>query len=286
MTASAALVGALGSPSSLAAGTNRTRKVWVISDLHCGLVEGGKDGVEWFAAACDDMRRNHPDIAWAITLGDISHDADEQEIRNYLQTRGSSGIPTWHEIAGNHEYHKGRADHYTKLVRSTDPYAVIDGNLAWFFLSDEKAGVPGELSPQSCDWLERELANHKGKNLIVCSHQGVKDTTSGTQKPDRQLHPTDRIADLIARHGIALWMSGHDHHSPYTPKHIARVGNTTYINVASLSHAYKTGSSESFLLEFTSGTTQVLARRRRHDTGSFVPEFEVTIPLKHPVELG
>lgn len=286
MSAGAAALGALGTQTSSAQTPAKHRKVWVLSDLHSGLVEGGKDGSEWFAAACEDMRAEHADIAYAMTLGDISHGGNEQQLRNYLTTRDASGIPTWYEVAGNHEYHDGTADIYEKLVRSTDPYSVVDGNLAWIFLSDEKAGVAGDLTPESCDWLEAELAKHKARNIIVCSHQGVKDTTVKTDKSDRHLHPADRIAALIAKSGIALWMSGHEHHTPYTAQHIARVGETTYINVASMSHAYKTESSQSFLLEFEPGAKQIIARRRTHDTKEFNPEYEVRVPLLHPIELG
>ena len=286
MTAGAAAMSALGAQASAAETAPKPRKVWVLSDLHAGLVEGGKDGAEWFTLACKDMREEHADIAYAMTLGDISHGGSEQQLRNYLATRVASGIPTWYEVAGNHEYHNGTAEHYTKLVRATDPYSVVDGNLAWIFLSDEKAGVPGELTPESCDWLEKELAKHKGRNIIVCSHQGVKDTTVGTAKKDRHIHPADRIAAMIAQSDIALWLSGHEHSTPYSAKHIARVGNTTYINVASMHHAYKTGSSQSCLLEFTPGARQIIARRRTHDTRTFEPEYEVTIPLRQAIALG
>ncbi len=286
ITAGTAAVGALGIQSSAAATDSKLRKVWVMSDLHCGYTEGGKDGAEWFTLACKDMQKDHSDIAYAITLGDITHGGNEQQLKNYLTTRDASGIKTWYEVAGNHEYHDGKADFYTKLIRSTDPYSIIDGNLVWIFLSDEKAGVPGELTPESCDWLEAELTKHKGKNIIVCSHQGVKDTTFKTDNAQRHIHPADRISEIIKTSNIALWMSGHEHHTPYSDKHIARVENTTYINVASMSHAYKTGSSQSNLLEFKPGSKEIIARRRTHDTQKFMPEFEVKIPLPHAIELG
>ncbi len=285
MTAGTAALSALGTQPSFAASLSKPRKVWVLSDLHSGRVEGGKDGVEWFAEACDDMKQDHADIAYAMTLGDITQGANEKQLKNYIATRKKSGIKTWYEIAGNHEYHQGKADLYTKYIRSTDPYAVVDGNLVWIFLSDEKAGVPGELTPKSCDWLESELENHNDRYIIVCSHQGVKSTTTRTHVADRHIHPADRIAGIIEKSDIALWMSGHEHHTPYTPKHIARVDKTTYINVASMSHAYHTGSSESFLLEFEPGAKKIVARRRKHDTRQFIPEYEVTIPLKHRIEL-
>ncbi len=286
ITTGAVAVGVIGIQSSTAATDSKLRKVWVMSDLHCGYVEGGKDGVEWFTLACKDMQQEHADIAYAMTLGDIAHGSNQQQLKNYITTRDASGIKTWYEIAGNHEYHDGKADSFKQLIRSTDPYSIIDGNLAWIFLSDEKAGVQGDLSPESCDWLETELAKHKDKNIIVCSHQGVKDTTIKTDNAQRYIHPADRIAGIIAKSNIALWMSGHEHHGLYSPKHIARVDNTTYINVASLSHAYNTSSSQSFLLEFKPGAKEIIARRRTHDTQIFMPEFEVKIPLLYAIELS
>lgn len=286
ITTGAAAVGALGIQSSSAATDSKLRKAWVLSDLHSGLIEGGKDGTEWFSLACKDMQEDHADIAYGMTLGDITHGGSEQQLKNYLATRNASGIKTWYEVAGNHEYHNGKADAYNQLIRSTDPYSVADGNLIWIFLSDEKAGVPGELTPESCDWLEAELTKHKNKNIIVCSHQGVKGTTLRTDNDQRHMHPADRISAIIAKSNIALWMSGHEHHTPYSDKHISRIGNTTYINVASMSHAYKTGSSQSFLLEFKPGEKQITARRREHDTKKFMPEFEVKVPLHYPIELG
>jgi 3',5'-cyclic AMP phosphodiesterase CpdA len=283
MTAGAAALGALGTPQASAAADSKLRKAWVLSDLHCGYTEGGKDGSEWFELACKDMKQDYADIAYAITLGDITHGGNETQLKNYIKTRDASGFLTWYEVAGNHEYHDGKADSYKQLIRSTNPYSVVDGNLVWIFLSDEMPGVQGDLKPESCDWLENELLKHKGKNLIVCSHQGVKNTTLNTHRGDRHIHPADRISAIIAKSNIALWMSGHEHQSPYTAKHIARVENTTYINVASLSHAYKTGSSQSCLLEFVSGAREIIARRRTHDTRTFMPEFEVKIPLPYPL---
>jgi predicted MPP superfamily phosphohydrolase len=286
MTAGTAAASALGTQTSSAQIRTKVRKVWVLSDLHSGLMADGKDGSEWFEEACADIRAEFPDIDFAMTLGDISHGGNEPQLLNYLKVRDASGVHTWYEVAGNHEYHGNSADLYVKHIRPIDPYSMVDGNIAWIFISDEKAGVPGELTPESCDWLEAELKKHKDMNIIVCSHQGVKDTTIQTDKRDRHIHPPERIAEIIEKSNIALWMSGHEHHAPYTPKHIARVGETTYINVASMSHAYGTGGSQSCLMAFVPGSNNIIVRRRTHDTKEFVPEYEVKVPLRHPIRLG
>jgi hypothetical protein len=78
-------------------------------------------------------------------------------------------------------------------------------------------------------------------------------------------------------------MSGHAHHKPYSAEYVKIFEKTTYINVASMSHAYNTKSSQSFLLEFKPGAKEIIARRRMHDTKTFLPEFEVKVPLLYPL---
>lgn len=51
-----------------------------------------------------------------------------------------------------------------------------------------------------------------------------------------------------------------------------------------MNHACRTGSSQSLLLKFEPGARQIVARHRMHDTRTFVPEFEVLNPLRHPIE--
>jgi hypothetical protein len=284
MSAGAVTLGALGSPTALGAPTPANRKVWVLSDLHSGLQEGGKDGAEWFESACKDMREAKFKIDYAMTLGDISHRAVEDHIQRYIDVRDGSGVAKWYEIAGNHEYHDGKAEAYIRMVRSIDPYSVIDGNIAWFFISDEAPGVAGNLTEKSCQWLEKQLAEHADKTTIVCSHQLVKDTTTQSERPQRHIQPADRIAGIIAKSKIDLWLSGHEHHSRYSKEHICRKDDTTYINVASMSHAYNTHSSQSCLLEFVPGAKEIIARRREHDGNRFLPDFEVKIPLRHPLK--
>ena len=287
MTAGAAVLGAFGVSRRVNAqqSAEPPYKVWVLSDLHCGLQEGGKDGKEWYDLACQDMVKEHPDIAFAMVLGDIAHKAKEEEYQDYIKLRDASALKTWYEIAGNHEYSGKSSEVYQKLIRKIDPYTVVRGNLVWICISDEKPGVQGDLTDGTCDWMEAELEKHKDKNIIVCSHQGVKDTTYNTEKKDRHLHPPERVAGMLDKYKIDLWLSGHEHHTPYTPKHIARVGETTFINVASMNHAYKTGASQSCLLEFVTGEKQVLVRRREHDKRQFLPEFETVVPLRHAVVL-
>jgi len=108
MTAGAATLGAFG--AARAAESEGTRHVWVLSDLHAGRIEGEKDGAEWFRLACEDMKTAYPSIAYALTLGDLTQHGREEQIGSYIKTRDGSGIKTWYELAGNHEYSKGELE--------------------------------------------------------------------------------------------------------------------------------------------------------------------------------
>lgn len=286
MSAGALTFGALRSQAADAADQPATRRLWFLSDLHCGHAADGKDGAGWFSGACEDLKANKIDIHRAFTLGDLTHHGDEEQLKSYLQVRSSSGIAKWDELAGNHEYEKNKSiAAYEKLIRSIQPYSVIEGNVLTIMLSDEKGGVEGNLSEDTCLWLENELAKHQDKVTIVCSHQLVKSTVLASEQKARHLHPADRIQDIIAKSKIDLWLCGHEHHSPYSAKHIVRRDQTTYINVASMNHAYGTGSSQSAVMELVPGGSELVIRRRDHDKQQYLPGYEVKVPLRGAIEL-
>lgn len=286
MSAGALTFGALSSRAADAAGQPAARRFWFVSDIHCGYAEDGKDGARWFSEACEDMKANEIGIDRAFTLGDLTHHGNAEQLKSYLNVRSSSGIAKWHELAGNHEYEKNRSiTAYEKLIRSIQPYSVLEGNVLVIMLSDEKGGVEGNLSENTCVWLENELAKHRDKVTIVCSHQLVKGTVVASEQKARHLHPAVRIQEIIARSKIDLWLCGHEHHTPYTPMHIVRRDQTTYINVASMNHAYGTGSSQSAVMELLPGGRELIIRRRDHDKRQFLPGFEVKVPLRDAVAL-
>lgn len=270
----------------LGADVPAVRNALVLSDIHVGLEADGVDGGEWFSRAIGELERNQVSIDYAAVLGDISHGATEQALETYVEIRDSSGIPTWFELAGNHEWHGGNTRHYESRVRSLRPHAHVDGNVAWFFLSDEDAGVRGFVSDESIEWLSNELETHKNDVVIVCTHQLVHGTVRASAKDDRCIHPKEKIAQLLSDHRIDLWMFGHEHHRPYSKDDVLRRGRTTFLNVASLSHAYNTRESQSYVLQFEERAKQIVARRRVHDVQAFANEYELIIPLESEIRLG
>lgn len=262
------------------------RRVLVLSDLHIGRKKEILDGAVWFSRALEDIRKNVGSVSYAVTLGDISQHGRAESIRKYLDVRKKSAIPKWFELAGNHEYRYGGIKNYVTLVRNTDPYLFIDGNIVWFFISDEKGGRQGDITDSTVAWLKKNLALNKDKVLIVCSHQIPADTINKSDKGAYCIHPKEKIADILATRPIDLWLCGHEHHGPYVAANRKRKNNTTFINVASMSHAYGTKKSQSFILEFKQNEKKIMARRRTHDDQCYTPAFDMAIPLRGEIAYG
>jgi len=284
LTAGAA-VGLTGVVPALGEPTRKVRHVLAFSDTHIGRKDDGLDGGEWLAKGLAELKENKVPADYALVLGDIAHGATEEAYKTFTKLRDESYIDTWFELAGNHEYHDGKSEHYEKLVRPIKPYSHTDGNIAWFFISDEKPGVKGDLTDESIEWLKRGLAENQDKIVIVCSHQLVNGTVRVSDSPQRYIHPKEKIAEVLDELRVDLWLCGHEHHKPYSQEEIARKDGTTFINIASMSHAYGTKESQSYLLEFVQGEKKIVARRRVHDKQAFDKDYEIEVPLTHAVQL-
>ncbi len=270
----------------LAAEAVKFRQVLVLSDIHIGYQADGVDGAEWFDRALKELKTNQVPIDYAMALGDLAHTATEAAYKTYLDIRNKSQIAKWFEIAGNHEWHGNEVKNYEALVRSIKPHSYLDGNIAWFFVSDEDAGTPGLMSQETIDWLRSGLEKHKDDVKIVCTHQLVHDTVRASTNKERCIHPKEKIAKILADFPVDLWMCGHEHHRPYSKEEILRKAGTTFLNVASMSHAYNTKESQSYVLRFEEGAKQITARRRVHDVQDFAKEYDLVIPLNRELRLG
>jgi len=262
------------------------RRIWVVADAHIGHVADGRDGGEWLALAVSDMRRRVRPVDYAVFLGDSSHRYQAEQFRQYVRIRDGSGIRWWYEIAGNHDYHGVESGDFQRIVRAPLRYTMVDGNLAWVFFSAERGRAAGLIGEGTAAWLADRLARLQDRNIIVCSHQLVHGTVEHSDHEERYLHPKEVVARLLRRYRVDLWLAGHYHSRPRIKEDSAVRDGTTFINVASVSHVYHTAACNSFVLEARTGSRTVRARCRVHDAGRFAPEFEVTIPFRHPFRFG
>ncbi len=281
-----AAAGALASLPAVAETPNARRRVVVMSDLHIGRPAEGMDGAGWLARGFADIKENLRRVDYGLTLGDLTHNGDGASLETYLRIRDEHPTPRWFELAGNHEYHSDGIGRFKKLVRDTEPYCHIDGNVAWYFLSAESGACAGHVSAERRRWLRRNLTANADRINIVCSHHPPPDTTRRSDESIFYLHPRRKIREILSSFPIALWLSGHEHHRPYSSGNLVFKNGTACINVASISHAYGTEASGSLVLDIDDGQREIVARRRDHDNREFRKEFSLRIPLARTVRLG
>jgi predicted phosphodiesterase len=273
-------------PTPTVAAAKRVLRVVVMSDIHIGRHADGLDGGEWLMRGLSDIEKNIQKIDIGVTLGDITHQGDRKSLQTYLRLRDKVPIPRWLELAGNHEHRTGGIQHFRKLIRDTTPYGYVEGNLAWFFISDESNSISGQVSRKSYRWLVQNIKANADKIIILCSHQPPPDTIRRSNERTFCLHPRQKIEDMVSTLPIDLWLCGHEHHRPYSSANVVTKSGTTCINVASMTHAYGTRSSGSLLLETVDDSREIIARRRNHDRQRYDDEFALRIPLTRPVRLG
>lgn len=278
--------GVLGLPSVSASSSSNVRRVIVMSDIHIGKYSRGLDGAEWLARAYSELDRNNELMDYGLTLGDITHHGDCHGLQKYLKLRDKSQIPKWFELAGNHEYRRENIKYYRQLVRNPAPYSIVDGNIVWLLVSDENDLAPGNISTHSLRWLEKKLVQHQDKIVILCTHQIPSNTVRRSNEGKFCLQPRKAVSRILSYPQIALSLFGHEHHSPYTNENKARKNGTTFINAASVSHAYGTEASGSLVLELRQGDTKIIARRRNHDRQIFQQEFDAIIPLHTDIKFA
>jgi predicted phosphodiesterase len=237
-------------PTALLAGPGHIKKkVWLWSDVHIGYKIDGKDGVAWLELAIEETIKNVCNPDYTLVLGDVSHGGKEEELKAYNKLRKDSitkhKMNKWYEIIGNHDYKGVQAGLYQKLVSNDESYCIEDGNLFWMFISAERSWSRGIINEDKQKWMEKHLKANQDKNIIVCSHQTVANTvrlTNPKEKYDmgRILTPIDWVAKLHKKYRIDVWLSGHEHGSKRDKDLIKKVGKTTFINIASVSHVYCT----------------------------------------------
>lgn len=262
-----------------------TKKILVCSDIHIGYEEDGVLGETYFSKALGDIKTNVGNIDYSCILGDLTQDGTQDQFDIYKAIRASTTIPNWYEITGNHDLWSG-IDNYKEYLSPNLTYMVTDGNLLWFFLSDEVASNEGDISEQTYLWLKKKLSMNQDKNIIICSHHLVYGTIRHSTEFVRYISPKDWIEDLLSSFRIDAWFCGHWHYAPHSQGDYNNFQHTTFLNISSMHHAYQTNDSESYILHLTEGANYISANRRSHDFARYLKEYSVDIPLPYELKLG
>jgi predicted phosphodiesterase len=261
------------------------RYVWVIADQHIGQQADCKDGSEWLMQAIEDIKTYIvPD--YVINLGDISAHSSEEELNKYVDIRARSGIKSWYEIVGNHDFKSVISGLYTRTVSCPKYWTLRDGNLLFLSLPCERSNAAGLFVPEVAEWLGTSIKKAADTNIIICAHSFPYDTVEFSCRPARCIYPVESLKKFIEQNKIDVWLGGHIHFHPRTVTYAVKKFGVTFINAGSITHAYGTGGSYSFLIEFVNGSKQITAKCRNHDKHEFMKEFEVVMEFHYPVSLG
>jgi len=197
--------------------------------------QGGHEQVE----VAEQMARaaRDPKIGFVVAVGDNFYEngvasATDPQWRSSFENvyrDGSLQVP-WFAILGNHDY-RGNCDAQIAYGKSSPRWRMpsryysetiaLDGNSTadLFFLDtspfvqayahDEKMGpdVRSQDTAKQLAWLDRSLAASKARWKICFGHHPIYSGGEHGNTPEL----IERLLPLLARHGVRVYFSGHDH---------------------------------------------------------------------------
>ncbi len=168
-----------------------------------------KDGFK-FAVVGDTQGMNHifkdavkqmKDIDFLIHLGDLTVSGKEEGYNSVQAVMDSTGFPVYTTI-GNHDVRFNGTERYKKRLAPLQ-YSFSYSNYNFIFLNS--AGL--SLSEDQIDWIESKLS--KDERDVIVTHAPYYDPLSGSHTMDEG--SSEMMSDLIAKHEITAYMSGHIH---------------------------------------------------------------------------
>jgi 3',5'-cyclic AMP phosphodiesterase CpdA len=219
---------ALGSAAALLAGN---RRVLAGSDapadrLHwLATADSGSGDRHQFAngSAMAALHRRDP-VDLVVMGGDNIYDnGDMREVgakfeRPYRELL-KAGVP-FHAVLGNHDIRSkngagqitypgfGMKGRWYTLRRGPVEFFMHDSNVDW---------------PQQMSWLRSALAASRAPWKVLVGHHPIY--SSGLYGDDREA--IGRLTPLLRRHGVQLYINGHDHNYERS----VPIGGTTYLTV-------------------------------------------------------
>ena len=186
--------------------------VFVFTDCH---LAGGTKNLDRFVSDSFGINGAAPAV---ICLGDlVDGEKPFTEFISHTSLIGEGGRKLF-VTAGNHDLYWGRwPEFYKSFGSSTYWFEIVTPNAKDLYISLESGG--GTLGTLQREWLEEVLKSKSSdyRNVIVFTHTHffMKDTSQG-HTSNYALEETYDLADLFARYGVDLVLTGHDHHREQT----------------------------------------------------------------------
>lgn len=255
-------------------------KIWAHSDIQPRKRSEGSN----YEKAIKDITRNVKDITIAIVAGDIVQKRHASHTYEwFLKLRSQAGIRHWYEIAGNHEA-KNLSIYHTYL-RKPLYYSVRVGNIILLFLSDEIDSPPTEISEEAFRWWREKVITNQHNIIITVTHGLLQQSNLlGTTLSKMLIRDSERFAEVLKKHRVDIWISGHTHLPHYLPgKAIVsdELNGILFIDVSAIRMDLFT-EIESRVLTFMKNSRNVLIQSRNHEKQQYNNGLEVIHQLSHP----
>lgn len=270
------------------------------SDVHTGESPPGvyNKSLDYFIS--DINITINPDIL--LLVGDITNngmnwqwDAFEARLNNIsdINLRVNKTVLT----VGNHDLYSGENwstihQNFKNRFGYLPNYSFQIGNSLFIVLASHGTDICGNLSMAQIIWLNDTISTNTDKNIIIISHHPLQNTTWSTSlercgyknNQDKILH------DMMTWHdnNVSLWIHGHRHGGMDFPNMMVKVGNVTYMNIASVECQRAPYLTESWLATFTDGSNNVSFRPRisNSETPYWNDSWIRYVDLKYPVNLS
>jgi len=150
------------------------------------------------------------DVHFAIDLGDLVYDGEEEKFRFFLEQVSLLDTPLL-TVFGNHEAkEKGRAVYYDTFGKFY--YSFYVGNSYFIILDDSNKE---DINDEQFHWLKEELKNSQSyKNRFIFMHVPLYDPRMGAYKEGHSLEDlsfANKLNELFDKQNVTMLFVSHIH---------------------------------------------------------------------------
>lgn len=257
-----------------------------------------------FQEACLDLKNAECEFDAIVGVGDIAENGLLEEYQLvYNEINGLSD--RFIMATGNHDirlrlYSQSvdRFSNFTNALNKDDSMTKlayserVNGYKFIVLGSDRTEFEEAYLSPAQLEWLDSELAAENGKPTFVICHQPLKLTHNlpttwgnGTNKNAGSVGAqSDELKAILAKHaenGTVIFINGHLH-AGFSEHSYQNIEGFHSFNVPAFSIENKdgavNGSGLTYIVEVYKN--EILFRARNCASGEWIPEWDVSVPVK------
>lgn len=297
--------GPLGPDSTAEPTEERPYRIALLSDVHvqpADSVMARAVNVK-LEKAVADLQKVKPD-RW-LANGDIADRGLTSEFEAFKKIMSKVTKPGRLLVnTGNHEFYDMQTtddlslERFRKAFGLKTPYSnhIIAGLHVVMLAQEQWKTAPYKpdwcwITPEQMTWFETVLDEHKERFTVVCMHQPLNETVTGSvgEGAFGGTNMAEQIYALLERHPqVRLWFSGHTHRRVEADGQVVVKKQTTFVGLGSTFYQISpsttpgqrfkrdSDASQSRLLEIY--PDRVVVRARDHVAGHWLDDLALAIP--------